>query len=284
MRKLLIIISLFICAVWNASAGTLLPSVVNTSTGSVTASSVTVAEKLNTYFNEIDLSENDSITYSINEKIKQEVLEFAETDSNFYKISIGSSRIGSVISPDSKLKIISWNYKLQDNAFAYEAVIIKNSNKKKPKVKVWSISSKEAFKPTENKTYNSKNWYGSLYYNIIPWKGDYILLGYSTYNNISKVKVIDFLSLEKKRPTFGQKVFKKGNKTYSRMVFEYSFMANMSLVYNSETKEFVFDHLSPEEPSMKGLYQYYGPDFSVDVMHEKGKYWEYKSDVDVRNN
>lgn len=262
MRKLLFVISFFVL--------------------SVTVFADT--DKLNSYFNEIDLSESDSITYSINEKIKQEVLEFAETDSNFYKISIGSSRIGSVISPDSKLKIISWNYKLQDNAFAYEAVIIKNSNKKKPKVKVWSISSKEAFKPTENKTYNSKNWYGSLYYNIIPWKGDYILLGYSTYNNISKVKVIDFLSLEKKRPTFGQKVFKKGNKTYSRMVFEYSFMANMSLVYNSETKEFVFDHLSPEEPSMKGLYQYYGPDFSVDVMHEKGKYWEYKSDVDVRNN
>lgn len=284
MRKFLIIISLFICAVWNASAGTLLPSVVNTSTGSVTASSVTVAEKLNTYFNEIDLSENDSITYSINEKIKQEVLEFAEADSNFYKISIGCGRIGSVISPDSKLKIISWNYKLQDNGFAYETIIIKNSNKKKPKVKAWSISSKEAFKPTENKIYNSKNWYGALYYNIVPWKGDYILLGYSTYNNISKVKVIEVLNLEKKRPTFGQKVFKKGNKTFSRMVFEYSYMANMSLVYNSETKQFVFDHLSPEEPSMKGLYQYYGPDFSVDILQERGKIWEYKSDVDVRNN
>lgn len=284
MRKFLIIISLFICAIWNASAGTLLPSVVNTSTGSVTASSVTVAEKLNTYFNEIDLSENDSITYSINEKIKQEVLEFAEADSNFYKISIGCGRIGSVISPDSKLKIISWNYKLQDNGFAYETIIIKNSNKKKPKVKAWSISSKEAFKPTENKIYNSKNWYGSLYYNIVPWKGDYILLGYSTYNNISKVKVIEVLNLEKKRPTFGQKVFKKGNKTFSRMVFEYSYMANMSLVYNSETKQFVFDHLSPEEPSMKGLYQYYGPDFSVDILQERGKIWEYKSDVDVRNN
>lgn len=284
MRKFLIIISLFICAVWNASAGTLLPSVVNTSTGSVTASSVTVAEKLNTYFNEIDLSENDSITYSINEKIKQEVLEFAEADSNFYKISIGCGRIGSVISPDSKLKIISWNYKLQDNGFAYETIIIKNSNKKKPKVKAWSISSKEAFKPTENKIYNSKNWYGALYYNIVPWKGDYILLGYSTYNNISKVKVIEVLNLEKKRPTFGQKVFKKGNKSFSRMVFEYSYMANMSLVYNSETKQFVFDHLSPEEPSMKGLYQYYGPDFSVDILQERGKIWEYKSDVDVRNN
>ena len=277
MRKLLIIISFFVALI--ANAGTLLPSVVNTST-----SSVTVSDKLNSYFNEIDLSENDSTTYSINEKIRQEVLEFAETDSNFYKITLGCSRIGCVISPDSKLKIISWNYKLQDNAFGYETIIIKNSNKKKPKVKAWSVSSKEAFKPTENKTYNSKNWYGALYYNIIPWKGDYILLGYSTYNNISKVKVIEVLNLEKKRPTLGQKVFKKENKTFSRMVFEYSYMANMSLVYNSETKEFVFDHLSPEEPSMKGLFQYYGPDFSVDVLQENRKYWEYKSDVDVRNN
>lgn len=268
MRKLLIIISLFICAIANAG----------------TEPVEVLSEKLNSYFNEIDLSENDSITYSINEKIKQEVMEFAETDSNFYKISINCSRIGSVISPDSKLKIISWNYKLQDNGFAYEAVIIKNTKKKKPKVKVWSISSKEAFKPTENKIYNSKNWYGALYYNIIPWRGNYLLLGYSTYNNISKVKVIEVLKLEKKRPTFGEKVFKKENKTFSRMVFEYSYMANMSLVYNSETKEFIFDHLSPEEPSMKGLYQYYGPDFSVDVLQENRKFWEYKSDVDKRNN
>ena len=263
MRKILLIISLFI---------------------SLTVSASSLSENLNTYFTQLDLSENDSITYSINEKIKQEVMEFAETDSNFYKTSLGSNRIGSVISPDNKLKIISWNYKLKDNSFAYETIIIKNSNKKKPKVKAWQLSCPKAFKPTDNKKYNSKNWYGSLYYNIIPWKGDYILLGYSTYNNISKIKVIEVLSLEKKRPTFGEKVFKKGNKTFSRMVFEYSFMANMSLVYNSETKEFVFDHLSPEEPSMKGLYQYYGPDFSVDVMQEKGKYWEYKSDVDVRNN
>ena len=282
MRKFLIIISFFVALI--ANAGTLLPSVVNTSTGSVTVSSVTVSDKLNSYFNEIDLSENDSTTYSINEKIRQEVLEFAETDSNFYKITLSCGRIGSVISPDSKLKIISWNYKLQDNAFGYETIIIKNSNKKKPKVKAWSVSSKEAFKPTENKTYNSKNWYGALYYNIIPWKGDYLLLGYSTYNNISKVKVIEVLSLEKKRPTFGEKVFKKENKTLSRMVFEYSNMANMSLVFNSEKNEFVFDHLSPEEPSMKGLYQYYGPDFSIDILKENRKFWEYKSDVDVRNN
>ena len=263
MRKILLIISLFI---------------------SFTVSASSLSEDLNTYFTQLDSSENDSISISINEKIKKEVLSFAEVDSNFYKTALDCKRIGSVISSDNKLKIISWNYKLSDGKFGYEAIIIKNSNKKKPKVKVWKASCKEAFKPADNKRYSLSKWYGALYYNIIPWKGNYILLGYSTYNNISKVKVIELLSFENKKPSFGEKVFKKENKVYQRMVFEYSHMANMSLIYNEERNEFIFDHLSPEEPSMKGLYQYYGPDFSVDILKESRKFWEYKEDVDVRNN
>lgn len=263
MRKLFIIILLFI---------------------SLSVSASTLSENLNSYFAELDLSENDSISISLNEKIKKEVAAFASADSNFYKTSLGCSRIGSVISSDNKLKIISWNYRLSEGTFAYEAIIIKNSGGKKAKVKVWNTSCSEAFKPTENKRYSLSKWYGALYYNIVPWKGDYILLGYSTYNNISKVKVIDVLSFENKKPSFGEKVFKKENKITMRMVFEYSYMANMSLIYNTERKEFVFDHLSPEEPSMKGLYQYYGPDFSVDILKENRKYWELKEDVDVRNN
>lgn len=242
------------------------------------------SEKLNTYFSQIESSENDSIIVEINKKIKQEVLKFSETDSNFYKKTIGCNRIGSVFSDDNKLKIISWNYQLTDKTYAYEAVVIKNSGRNKPKVRVWSLSCLNSFKPTENKIYNTKNWYGSLYYKIVSWKGNYILLGYSTYNNYTKTKLIDILSLENNRITFGKKVFKKGNKTLSRMVFEYSVMANMSLVYDSERKEFVFDHLSPEEPSMKGLYQYYGPDFSVDALRENRKFWEYHEDIDARNN
>ncbi len=262
MRKILLIISLFV---------------------SLASLADTFSENLSEYFTEMDLSENDSITYSINEKIKKEVIEFAKTDSNFYKTSLGCNRIGSVISSDNKLKIISWNYRLNDNKYAYEAIIIKNSNKKKPKVKIWEASCKEAIKPTDNKRYSLSKWYGALYYNIIPWKGDYILLGYSTYNNISKLKVIEVLSFDNKTPAFGKKVFKKENKIFSRMVFEYSYMANMSLIYNEEKKEFVFDHLSPEEPSMKGLYQYYGPDFSIDALRENRKTWEYVEDIDARN-
>ena len=197
---------------------------------------------------------------------------------------MGCNRIGAVISDDQKVKIISWNYKKNDGTYAYESIIIKNTNKKKPNVKVWNMSCHTAFKPTDNKTYKPSTWYGALYYNIISWKGKYILLGYSTYNNISKVKLIEVLSFEKKYPTFGSKVFKKENKTHSRMVFEYSYMANMNISYNAEKKEFIFDHLSPEEPSMKGLYQYYGPDFSFDALRENRKIWEYTEDIDARNN
>ena len=110
MRKILVFILLFI---------------------SLSVSASTLSEKLNSYFTEIDLSENDSITLSLNEKIKKEVTAFAREDENFYTISLGCGRIGSVISPDNKLKIISWNYKLSDGAFAYEAIIIKNTGGKK---------------------------------------------------------------------------------------------------------------------------------------------------------
>ena len=182
MRKILLIISLFISLVVSAN---------------------TLSENLNAYFTQINLSENDSIISSLNDKIKENVMQYAKADSNFYKTSLGCGRIGSVISPDSKLKIISWNYRLSDGTFAYEAVIIKNSGGKKAKVKVWNTSCSEAIKPLENKRYSLSKWYGALYYNIVPWKGDYILLGYSTYNNISKVKVIDDKS---KNKDFSQRI------------------------------------------------------------------------------
>lgn len=247
------------------------------------ATAENLSGNLNSYFSQMDLAENDTLIIKLNEKIKEEVLKFSQVDSNFLKKTIGCNRIGSVISDDNKLKIISWNYRLSDNTFSYEAVIIKNSGRKNPQVKTWTLTSKKAFKPTENEIYNSKNWYGALYYNIVSWRGKYILLGYSTYNNISKIKVIEILDFKNNQPILGEKVFKKENFITHRMVFEYSFMANMSLVYDSEREEFIFDHLSPEESSMKGLYQYYGPDFSIDILKEHRRMWILEEDVDIRN-
>ena len=76
MRKILLIISLFI---------------------SFTVSASSLSENLNTYFTQLDLSENDSISIAVNEQIKKEVISFASDGANFYNASLGCNRIGSVI-------------------------------------------------------------------------------------------------------------------------------------------------------------------------------------------
>jgi len=45
----------------------------------------------------------------------------------------------------------------------------------------------------------------------------------------------------------------------------------------------VFDHLSPSKPSLVGVYEFYGPDFSYDgYKFEKGML-ELYPDIDIRN-
>ena len=48
-------------------------------------------------------------------------------------------------------------------------------------------------------------------------------------------------------------------------------------------KGFIFDHLSPEEPSMEGIKASYGPDFSYDGLFYRKKKWTLVSDLDVKN-
>jgi hypothetical protein len=45
----------------------------------------------------------------------------------------------------------------------------------------------------------------------------------------------------------------------------------------------VFDHLSPIESGIEGVYKFYGPDFSYDGYEFKAGKWRYRSNLDVRN-
>ena len=55
------------------------------------------------------------------------------------------------------------------------------------------------------------------------------------------------------------------------------------LRWEKKKKMIVFDHLSPAAIRYNGIYEFYGPDFSVDgYKFKKGK-WRYFNDIDVRN-
>ena len=66
-------------------------------------------------------------------------------------------------------------------------------------------------------------------------------------------------------------------------MFEYSNNAVMNISYEPKEKRFVFDHLSPENPNLKGMFQYYGPDFTYDALTLKKKRWTLTEDIDIKN-
>ncbi len=184
------------------------------------------------------------------------------------------NNVGSILSDDGKLRIVSWNNRKDDGNFEYYTYLIfKKNNKTKPFVH--KLHCPIATKPNNNGKYTANNWYGSIYYNAFATKTGYLLLGYQTYKDISRVKMIEPLAISKKEVVFGNDIFildtNKPDKPQSRAVFEYSSKAIMSITYDNAERRFVFDHLSPENPNMKGLFQYYGPDFSYDALKSKKK-------------
>lgn len=190
--------------------------------------------------------------------------------------------VGSVMSDDGKLRIISWNRRDENGIFEYyNYFIYKKKSKGKPVIQKFVCNN--AFKPEDKKKYSANNWYGCLYYKAVAIKGGYILLGYQTYRDISRVKLIESLKIEDNSFTLGDRVFYLGKNPQERAVFEYSANAVMSIDYDASARRFIFDHLSPENPNLKGMFQYYGPDFTYDALTLKKKRWMLKEDIDIKN-
>lgn len=146
----------------------------------------------------------------------------------------------------------------------------------------------EPVKSVSYKTLDASHWMGMVYYDLIAVKQGkdfyYILLGFHGNDGLTHKKSIDVITVSTNGTVkFGAPVFTQEQRTASRVIFEYRANAKMSLRYNEKSKMIVFDHLSPESPSLKGQYQYYVPDFSYDAFKlEKGK-WVYVPDVYTKN-
>lgn len=229
--------------------------------------------------------ETDSAKISANKKFNEAFAERLAQSDSFTANFDSLPNVGSIYSDDGKLRILSWNYKLSDGSFGYNCHFLYKENKR-ANTEHYSVTTEQAFKPSENKIIKPSAWYGALYYNAIKQKDGYLLLGFGQYNEISKMKFIDVLKLGKKQISFGQKIFKpysNSNKCTYRIVFEYSSTADMNLSYDKASRRFIFDHLSPEQASLEGIYQYYGPDFSVDALRLKKKFWTIEESIDQRN-
>ncbi len=189
--------------------------------------------------------------------------------------------VAIIDSPDGKVRLINWNIEYPDFSYSFGGFVMHKNNKK---ISIYEL--KDGLDPYQSKpkgVVNENSWYGALYYKMIPFQNgrntQYLLLGWDGGTTGSNYKILDVLSISKKHIYFGSPVFYSNGDVSERIVFEYSDKASMTMRYEEKYGRIVLDHLSPEAPSMEGVYSYYVPDFSYDAYIFNGKYWALKEDI-----
>jgi hypothetical protein len=192
-------------------------------------------------------------------------------------------KIGKIYSPDHRLRIYSWNIPVGIDQSKYFA-IVQYYAKREKKYYAVKMQSTEYL----NGIIMVDNWPGALYYEIVETRHAgqkyYTLLGLDLGNMLTNKKVIDVVSIDDfDKFYFCPKLILFNKKLTDRLVFEYSEKASMTLKYYEDRKMIVFDHLSPEKPSMEGNFQFYGPDFTYDGLKFEKGIWVSYSDINVTN-
>jgi len=189
--------------------------------------------------------------------------------------------LGKVYSDDYALRFYTWNIERSDGSFLFYGFIQRLTGEK---TLIPLIQSENA-QLNLNRELNVKQWYGALYYKIVPIgtkkSPRYLLIGWRK-NDIYSVnqKMADVLRFDKNGVVFGYNIFSTPKGMQQRLVFNYCPDVQMSLRYDKTKKRIVYDHLVVVETENGNCPV---PDFSYDAYVKKGKKWIHKSEVDAKN-
>jgi len=178
----------------------------------------------------------------------------------------------SILSSDGPT-IISWMVKIDESNYNYHGYIYNNNQYSK----LQDIT--EIDKDFKYMTSTADNWYGCLYYKIMPHGKDYLLFGFDGGSEYNNVKIVDVLQFTKTGIDFGKDIFedKDSPGTYAnRLVINYSSDANVNLNYNEGFKMIVHDHLIYRMGQLPGQGPTFIPDGTYEGYEKKKDKWLYK--------
>jgi hypothetical protein len=230
---------------------------------------------------------DDNERIRINDSVRAIIDDYVTSDTVFSHRFKSLRYLGQVTSPDSLLKIITWNLVLTNSPSKYFCYIILKQDTVKAN-KIFRLSAVYTENPVKTDTvYSYNDWYGALYYDIKPYtinnKKLWILLGIDYGNPFISRKIIDVLNFTQNDSIeFGRKWFDTNGNLKFREVFEYASNGMMSLRFGTDSL-IVFDHLVPFSPAQENDRQYYGPDYSIDGYYFKDGLWRLKINIDARN-
>jgi len=228
--------------------------------------------------NEERIQLNDSIIKIIDKYVESErVLDHRFTDLRY---------LGQILSPDSRLKIITWNLNLTDGTNKYFCYLIRRAKKGKPNeiFKLTGVNMDEP--PSINTTYSEEYWYGALYYAVQPFRYKretcYVLLGLDYTNLLVSTKIIDVLTFtEDGGIIFGKDCFIREGEKRFRELLKYSSDGVAILRFNNR-KSIIFDHLVPVSQVRRNSPDYYVPEFSFDAYILKKGMWRFKENFEPK--
>ncbi|MGB1003958.1 MAG: hypothetical protein ACPGVC_07010 [Salibacteraceae bacterium] len=231
-------------------------------------------------------SDRSKTMYS--DSTRAEVIAFLNSKNSFEHPLLNIPYLGDLYSPDNAFRIITWNNSLKDGTYDYICFIQLAPNKNQETKWFELNDNHKSISRAESRSLKKDNWYGCLYYTIVPFKKDkqshYALLGWEGNNDFSNKKLIECLYFNKKNePLFGKTVFKTNRLNKRRVVFEYSKEAYLMLRYNEDLKQIIFNRLEPTKPELKGLYSFYQPTMTFDAYQVKKGEWQFIEDVNPRN-
>src|SRR5665648_72349 len=121
-------------------------------------------QMLSKLYDRLIINFNDNDRLRINDSIKLLIDSYVKSDTLFNHKFSNLRYLGQITSPDSMLKIITWNLVLRSSASRYFCYFIRKSEQGKEN----SVCSLTAlYKPAPIRTdtvYSESDWYGALYY------------------------------------------------------------------------------------------------------------------------
>ncbi len=237
-------------------------------------------------FSRILDTRNDAERIRINDSISLIIDSYVASDVIFTHKFTNLRYLGQILSPDSRIKIVTWNLILTDGTNRYFCYFIRKGENGKEN-RIYKLTGTNMDKaPRTGITYSSDDWYGALYYGIQPFRAGketyYIVLGLDYGSLLVSRKIIDVLSFRDDGAIiFGKKCFVRGDETKLREVLEYSADGVVTLRFHNK-KTIIFDHLVPFSSSQQGNPEYYGTEFSFDAYILKKGLWRFTKNVQVK--